>query len=538
MHMIKLLIADDEYLVLDSLKMIISRDMECIDIVGTASTGREAVEKAIELKPDIIFMDIHMPGIDGIEAIRQIKTAGSSALFVIITAYDFFDYAKEAINLGVSEYILKPINKSKVIETLNYLCNTIKQNRKLLLREVELKERINRIIPLIEGQFVSYQLFTSGTIKDIEFYEGIFNMSLRKGYALTVLLKNFEGKVKEENFKFSLEKQNFYEKFTLELKRICPCLVGNPLLDRITAFIPAAEERDSYEIRNDSIRIARQIIQRIKPGAGIDYTIGIGRSYEIGSFSKSCNEAYMAASVPRGQAVMHYEDITPSSNIPDTYPAQKEALFANRMLTGNMQGAREVFRDIYLWLISSYSEDMDKIKSKLIDLLFVIEKALPYKISTFSKSKQSYILSILKTTGKEALENQYIHIISELSDEIQAQIRSEIDGIIPRVLKYLNDNYFKEITLADAARSVNLSYHYFSKIFKDEVGKNFSDYLTELRIEKSMRFLENQRLSIKEVCHRIGYNDPNYYCKIFKKITGMTPTEYRAAAKIRGDDIG
>jgi len=535
--MAKLLIADDEYLVLDSLKMIISKNVENIDIVGTAGTGREAVEKAIELKPDIIFMDIHMPGIDGIEAIRQIKAAGSNALFVIITAYEFFDYAKDAINLGVSEYILKPVNKSKVIETLNNLCDTIRQNRRLLLREVELKEKINRIIPFIEGQFVSYQLFTLGTISDIEFYEDIFNMSLRQGYAVTVLFKSFEGKVREDNFKLSLNKQNFYEKFSMELRRMCPCLIGNPLLDRITAFVPVAEKMDSYEIRNGSIRIARQIKERIKPCTDIDYTIGIGRSYEAGSFSKSCNEAYMAASVPRGQSVMHYEDIIPSNNIPDTYPAQKEALFANRILTGNIQGAEEVFKDIYLWLIGSYSEDMDKLKSKLIDLLFVIEKALPYKVSSFSKSKQSYILSILKTNSKEALGNQFLHIISGLSDEIQAQIRSEIDGIIPRVLKYLNNNYHREITLADAAKSVNISYYYFSKIFKDEVGKNFSDYLTELRIEKSMKFLENSRISIKEVCQKIGYNDPNYYCKIFKKITGMTPTEYRAAVSIRGDDI-
>jgi len=199
--MTKLLIADDEYLVLDSLKMIIRKNMKDIDIVATASTGREAIEKAIELKPDIIFMDIHMPGIDGIEAIRQIKAVNSSILFVIITAYEFFDYAKEAINLGVSEYILKPIEKSKVIDTLNNLCNTIKQNRRLLLKEAELKERINRIIPFIESQFVSYQLFTSGTISDIEFYEEIFNINLRQGYALTVLLKNFEGKIKEDNLK-------------------------------------------------------------------------------------------------------------------------------------------------------------------------------------------------------------------------------------------------------------------------------------------------------------------------------------------------
>ena len=114
--MIKLLIADDEYLVLDSLKMIISKNLDEVEIVGTAGSGREAIEKALVLKPDVIFMDIHMPGIDGMEAIRQIKAANSNALFVIITAYEFFDYAKEAINMGVSEYLLKPVSKNKVIE--------------------------------------------------------------------------------------------------------------------------------------------------------------------------------------------------------------------------------------------------------------------------------------------------------------------------------------------------------------------------------------------------------------------------------------
>jgi two-component system response regulator YesN len=246
----------------------------------------------------------------------------------------------------------------------------------------------------------------------------------------------------------------------------------------------------------------------------------------------------MAASVPSGQAIMHFEDIIPSNHVLDTYPLHKETSFANRMLTGNINGAKEVFEDIYVWMINNYTEDLDKIKSKLIDLLFVIEKNLPYKINIFSNSKQSYILSILKIYSKEELEVQFINIITELAVEIQEQIRSEIDGIIPKVLKYLNNNYFANITLDDAAKSVNLSYHYFSKVFKDEVGKNFVDYLTDLRIEKSMSFLENNKLSIKEVCHKIGYNDPNYYCKIFKKVTGMTPTEYRTVAILRGDNIG
>lgn len=535
--MTKLLIADDEYLVLDSLKMIISKNSKDVEIVGTAGSGREAVEKAIELKPDIVFMDIHMPGIDGIEAIRQIKASNIDTLFVIITAYEFFDYAKDAINLGVSEYLLKPINKAKVIDILNSLSITISNRRKLMLRELELKEKINRITPFIEGQFISYQLLNHGTVSEIEFYEDIFGMKLKQGYAMTFLLNCFEPKAKRDNLKLSLEKQSFYDKLGIELKRICPCLIGNPMLDRITVFIPAEETMDSYEVRNQAIAVGRKIIDRVKTGNSLNCRIGIGRKYDIRSFSKSYNEAYIAASVPSGQTVMHFEDIAPFDNVLDNYPTHLENAFSNRILTGNIQGAKEIFKEIYYWLVSSYQDDMDKIKSKLIDLLFIIEKALPYKLESLAAAKQACLLNILKTNGRDELESQFVNILSELADKIQDHRRSEIDGIIPEVLKYLNNNYYKNITLDDAAKNVNLSYYYFSKLFKDEVGKSFIDYLTELRIEKSMKFLENSKLSIKEVCHRIGYNDPNYYCKIFKKVTGMTPTEYKAVINVRGDNI-
>lgn len=216
--MLKLLIADDEYLVLDYLKMIIEKNFDNVAIVGTASTGREAIEKAISLKPDVVFMDIHMPGINGIEAIKQIKESNSDTFFVILTAYEYFDYAKEALNLGVFEYLLKPINKSKLIETINNLNSAIAKRRKNFLIEVELKERINKIVPFLEGQFISYKLFNVGPLNDVQFYENIFNMNLKQGYVLSLLLEDYNNQDKEESIKKMREKQNLYDLFKIKLK--------------------------------------------------------------------------------------------------------------------------------------------------------------------------------------------------------------------------------------------------------------------------------------------------------------------------------
>lgn len=525
--MLKLLIADDEYLVLESIKMIVYKNVKDVNIVATASTGREAIEKAVSLKPDIVFMDIHMPGIDGMEAIRQIKNVNSDTLFVIITAYEYFDYAKEALNLGVFEYLLKPINKNKLIETLDNIKTHISKKRSNLIREIELKEKMNKIIPSLETQFISNKLFNVGILSDVEFYENIFSMSLKQGYAMTVLLEDTNSVSKENSLKLDLQKRNFYDIFKMKLKSLCTCLVGTPMPDRIIVFIPADGEADESQIKEKAIAIGRKVIEKLKGLTDIKYRIGIGRKYESENFGKSCNEGYIAANKSKYESVTHYEDVIPSENNFDTYPVYKENAFSNSIAAANIKEAKEAFLQIYIWLTSAYGEDINRIKSKLMELLFIVDKSLPYKLKEMDNLKQTFILSVLKINKVNELRTEFIQYLSDLSEEVLKQRKGDIDGIIPMVLEYLNKNYFNDISLNDVAKSVNLSYNYLSKVFKDEIGKSFIDYLTELRLEKSMTLLSDQRISIKEVCQKIGYNDPNYYSKAFKKITGMTPTEYR-----------
>jgi two-component system response regulator YesN len=517
--------------------MIISKNVKDIDIVATASSGREAIEKALGLKPDIVFIDIHMPGIDGIEAIRQIKSVNSDTLFVILTAYEYFDYAKEALNLGVFEYLLKPINKNKLIETLNNISIEINKKRVSLIREIELKERMNKLIPSLEAQFVSDKLFSTGVQKEMEFYESIFGMNLKQGYAMTVLFDGVDNKSKEDSMKLNNQKQNFLDVFIIKLKSLCPCLIGNPLSDRIIVYVPTDEQENGDNVKIKSIEIGKKVIEKIKGLTNLKYQIGIGRKYDVESFGKSCSEAYIAATNADGQSVGHFEDVDSSNSNVENYPIHKESIFSNCLLTANIKEAKEVFEEIYVWLINIYGEDIDRIKSKFIDLIFLAEKTLPYKSKELDELKDTYILNILRINSSDELRVQFKSYLTELALEIENQKKSDVDGIIPAILDYVNNNYAYDISLNDVAKSVNLSYHYFSKIFKDEIGKSFTDYLTELRLEKSMKLLANPNISIKEVCQKIGYNDPNYYCKTFKKVTGMTPTEYRTFLNMGSERI-
>ncbi|CCC57991.1 MULTISPECIES: response regulator [Caloramator] len=535
--MLKILIVDDEYLVLDSLKMIISKNFEDVKVIGTASSGREAIEKAIELKPDAIFMDIHMPGIDGIEAIRQIKAANNDVFFVILTAYEYFDYAKEALNLGVFEYLLKPINKSKVIETISKLSAAVENKRRNFLIEVELKDKINKIIPFLEAQFVSYKMFNVGTLNEVQFYEGIFNMDLKHGYAMCILFSDFEDRGKVESLKGRQDKQNFYDLLKIKLKGLTNCLIGRPLSDRIVAFIPVNEAENINDIKDKSVKLGKRLTEKLMGSTDIKFKIGIGRVYDLEGFPRSCSEAYLAAATKTDGIIIHYEDIPLNLQSSYDYNSNIENLFLNSIITGNFNEAHEIFKEIFVWLNSIYLEDIDRIKAKLIELVFLIERAVSQRIDNFSDIKQKVILSLLKISNGIELRMQFLQFISDLAYQIQNSKNGNIDGIVSKVLEYINKNYHQDISLHDIAKSVNLSYHYLSKIFKDKIGKGFIEYLTELRIEKSMQLLINQNLSIKEICQQIGYSDPNYYCKAFKRVTGMTPTEYRLSRNVRGDNL-
>ncbi|KAB3531117.1 response regulator transcription factor [Alkaliphilus serpentinus] len=524
--MIKLMIADDEHIVIESIKFIVEKFVDGIEVVGSAKSGREAIEKALILKPDIVFMDIHMPGINGMEAIRHIKDFNKEAIFVIISAYEYFQYAKEAVNLGVHEYLLKPINKNKVIETLKNLTQVIEGKRRAMEREMELMEKLNRILPHLEGQFLYSQLFNSSS-KDVMFYENVLGLNLQQGYIMVVSIDSTVAEGKEENIKRSLEKQQLYEILRMELKNHCTSLVAPPLLDRIVAFISSNEESEEYETRNRGIDYAKKVSKAIDKKITLDYRIGLGRSYDIELLSESYNEAYVAATYPSEEKIIHYKDIDWTTPFVDSYPQKREKYLLHNLQMGDMNGTVEAFEEIFLWLTTNGRGDKNYIKSKLIELFILTQRILPNYSDEGKDYYNSYLHLILEIEDLQELKLAYINYLKNTVRRLDEYRKRELRGLIAKAIKYIDDHYKQNISLDDVAKEINMSYHYFSKFFKDSTGKNFVDYLTELRIEKSKQILRDSSINIKEVCFEVGYNDPNYFSKIFKKITGITPTDYR-----------
>ena len=135
----------------------------------------------------------------------------------------------------------------------------------------------------------------------------------------------------------------------------------------------------------------------------------------------------------------------------------------------------------------------------------------------------------LSGAGRPQVVQWLLSRIKSICEDISSRKRRESENVVSRAASYIREHYAEEITLDEVSRLVDISPYYFSKLFKQETGENFIEYLTYIRIEKAKEFLANPRCSIKEVCIMCGYSDPNYFSRIFKKYVGMTPSEYRGS---------
>ena len=191
--------------------------------------------------------------------------------------------------------------------------------------------------------------------------------------------------------------------------------------------------------------------------------------------------------------------------------------------------AKDVFSDIFDWLVQTRGINSSDIKMKLLELVFMAER-LAYTNEDmeggFSEHSKDFE-TLEEIEGYREIKRWCMNRIAVAVNAMCINKKNKAWNVTMTAKRFIDSNFHRDITLEDVAKEVNLSTYYFSKLFKSEIGENFIDYLTHVRLDRAKELLENKNLSIKEICFTIGYADPNYFSRNFKKIVGVTPTEYR-----------
>ena len=187
--MYKILIADDESIVLESLKYIIKEKFGDSCEIECAKTGRSVIEAAETFRPDIAFMDIHMPGINGIDAMKEIRKGNNSVIFIVMTAFDKFDYARETIKIGVLEYLSKPVSRENIENVLVKAMGIIDKRREVRTRDLTIKEKLETIIPFMEKGLIYTLLIAGDSGESTGKYRDILGINEEYGYILVIEAK-------------------------------------------------------------------------------------------------------------------------------------------------------------------------------------------------------------------------------------------------------------------------------------------------------------------------------------------------------------
>ena len=232
--MIKLLLADDEGIVLESLQRIVAKHFGDACEVRTAKTGRAVIEVAEEFRPDIAMMDIQMPGINGIEAIEEIKTFCPRTCFIIMSAYDTFDYAKKAMSLGVMDFITKPANTSRIVSVLEKAMEEVRRQQRRWEKSLEYKEKLEAVVPIIESGMIYSILFQDNYSGDTERFRELLDIPGDYGMILVIEVGDAIENRKMTNVGgMSVKAQKFYDEFRQIVKEFFPATVGPVMTNKI-----------------------------------------------------------------------------------------------------------------------------------------------------------------------------------------------------------------------------------------------------------------------------------------------------------------
>lgn len=534
--MIRVVIADDEVKVCQLIRGIIDWRSIDMEIVGVAHNGIEALELIETLQPDLIITDIRMPGYDGLEMIARGKQLKKDMDFIIISGYNHFEYAQSAIKYGVSDYLLKPIKKSELLDTLNKMREKYRMRSEQLSNEEQLRIRLQSDIDKLRTGFFSEILFKKGVQQrriEVDDINEDYHFKFKKGCFQIVIIKVdccyenlysnsiriFEDKV-GQIFKGLLKP----ECYDMEI-----CFQGSRIY-----FILNYNEYNKKTVRKQLKAGLDEILMQKSVFGSIELTIGLGTiAMDLNDLVSSHNNAESSIGqrliIGTGRLI---EDIPIQDTLTD-----KDELLSN--FTRNMEKAIEILNS------DGVIQAIDLLKNEVLSKPNLSGQGV---INLVRNVCSIYILLLrnykLNMDDQDVFyENFLDHAdicssIPQLFTYVSGAIGESINMIaedrkiadtkpIRAAKQYIQKNYMNPITLKEVSGAVGFNDTYFSSLFKKESGKNFLEYLSEVRMNKAKELLRETNLGVTEICERVGYLDLKHFTKSFKKYTGLKPNEFR-----------
>jgi two-component system response regulator YesN len=525
---ISLCIIDDIRSVVDGLTAI-EWSTHNIGVEGVSTNGLDGLELVKRVKPDIIITDIRMPRMDGLTMLREILELKHSCKVILISGYTDFEYAKQAVQLGAFDFVVKPFTEDDIMEAVLKAKEQVLEERSHLLSIQEMELKVRESMPLLRQEYfallVKHRTPWEAASQRWEF----LNIDLAQ-QGFVVMLLNIDGfaeqvaelSVREvELIRFSL--QNIAEE---TIRRYTKSIVFRASHNR---FVAVLNDPDAVTVSQIAEKCCRNVESNTKFTISIGYGERVEQVSELPNSFRQADRALTYHLFTDGNGAIGYDELpTTDRQLPLAMEHKDELLLVLR--SGNGHRAADLLADMSEkfrsmtpqpnpdYLFSLYEELATSAIRTLYEL--VPQQIVQPLVDQFKASRG--------TVGSKlsVLQQQLLKLCQEGADLVRDNSLSEAQTIIYKSLDYLQSHLERNVTVSECAAYVHLSASYYSSLLKRVTGMTFTQYVTSERINKAKSMILSG-IPVQEVAVAVGYEERRYFSEMFKKMTGMTPSEFR-----------
>ena len=541
--MLKVFLAEDEFIIREGIKNNIDWQAHGYEFCGEASDGELAFPLIQKTRPDILITDIKMPFVDGLALSRLVKKELPETEIIILSGYEEFDYAKEAIQIGVARYLLKPINGETLLQEIDSVAEIIlgkqkeKEIREKYQKEMEensLRDQMDLFQHLVTGDCSMEELFSVADKLDLKIMAPWYSIVLLKIQSMKHDYEEYSGSIV------------VVDERIVKLAEPEHVLIFDRALEGRAFLFKADSEEELLAYQKEYLGDVKEVLSGY---ANLRYFGGIGtpvnRLREIPASFEDASHAFahrylvaesciLDSSLLMQEGAAEHEDFRISAVNPEQIDRTKMQEF---LRTGDL--------DEVVYFVDEFFGKLDggAMKSRIfrqyitMDAYFSIVDFLKglglQKDEIEAPDQDSSILQ-----DEKSAMDYIVRIMEKALVLREKKASSRYEDVVSEVIHYIEDNYAQEeLSLNLLASHVNFSPNHLSMIFSQQTGQTLIRYLTDYRMNRAKELLRCSSKKSSVISMEVGYKDPHYFSYLFKKTQGMTPTQYRGGRAAEGEDL-
>ncbi len=506
----RILIVEDEIRIREGIRKLLNKIDSEYEIVGEANDGVEGLDLCRNLSPDLIITDVQMPKMDGLQMLEKIYEDGFTAKAIVLSAYSEFEYARGAMKLGVTEYLLKPVNLGEFSNALENVKRQIAQDNRRKPEKVGTLDQIMR--ELIGGRLVvdddtkSYLYKNHKISSDQEF----------------ILIMAYMGNQYDSGHK--TEKAALSHALSL-YEGIDYCNLEVDYLQSVVSIIYNCDSPSDLERW-----VQYQLLNSFNDHAAIGYTAveslqqikaGLDRLFPFMDWNLSFEDSVLIS----------YPKITQVQTSMCVYPQELEIKMKTAICASDHDKERELLKSFSESFADGKVYDPHEIKESYVRFIWaIIETAKDVGNERAGEIRQQKLLERIMNAKMRKELAEVCDMIADILNYHEEETDSA-NLTVRRAKSMIGEFYHTGITLDEIASRLNITPEYLGTQFHKETGVTFSTYIKNFRIQKAKELLIGTSLKLYEIADRVGYSDPKYFSKVFRDTTGQLPAEYRKASK-------